>query len=183
MGRLAELGNSAVLAVDIQPRFLAPIQGAASVVSRSRFVLECARVLGVPILGSEQIPDRMGGTCDELADLLPATFGKGRFSCAGEPAFEEWLTSTERTEVVLIGIETPICVMQTALDLLARGVRVDVVEDAVGGRSIASHSAALERLRAAGAEVLHSESLVYEWMRTAEHPEFRSILSLVKAHA
>lgn len=86
-------------------------------------------------------------------------------------------------QVVLVGIETHICMLQTALDLLRIGKQVFVVGDAVGARSAERHEMGLRRIEAAGAVIVHSESIVYEWLGTAEHPRFRDVLALVKEYS
>jgi len=87
-----------------------------------------------------------------------------------------------KTQAVIVGIETHICVNQTAQQLAAKGVEVFIAEDAVTCRSKSAHESALRRLRHAGVEVTHTESVVYEWMKDAKHPQFRQVLELVKAN-
>lgn len=178
---IADLGDSAVAAIDLQPSFLAGISKREAVVARSRFLLECARVLEVPAIGTEQYSQRMGATEPSVATLLaePAN-DKLCFSAGGCEGFMRALEATGRRMVVVVGIETHICVAQTSLDLLERGFTVLVCADAVGARSTEAHEIGLRRLGEAGCIVTHTESVVYEWMRSAEHPKFREVLRLVK---
>jgi nicotinamidase-related amidase len=181
---LVTLERSALVVVDIQPNFLAPIHRGPEVLQRAKFLVQAAGLLGVPIFASEQFPERMGGTEESLHALLKR-FGatiepKMRFSAGGCPGFWEWLEQNERDEVILVGIETHICVLQTGHELMQTGNVVYLAADAISARSEAMHTIGIERLRHLGAEVGHSESFVYEWMQSAEHPQFREVLKLVK---
>ncbi len=173
--------DSVLVVVDMQPSFLRPIHGADQVLERCQFLVKVAKRLGVPIIATAQYPDRMGGLCPELSTLLPGSpIGKLCFSCAGEPKFNQELERTKRTHAILCGIETHICVTQTALDLIEGDYDVAVVGDAVSARSGDMHSIGLARMRDVGVEVVHSESAAYEWLGTAENEAFRDVLAMVK---
>ncbi|HMS54640.1 MAG TPA: isochorismatase family protein [Fimbriimonadaceae bacterium] len=176
--------NSTLIVIDLQPSFLNPIEGSQTVVERSKFMVRVAAKLGIPVLATEQYPERMGGTDPELkhelTDAEALIFGKMAFSAMGSPDFVAAYESTGRNHAVLVGIETHICVTQTALELKAKGHEVTIVADAVSARP-GRHESAVQRLLNHGVDVAHSESVVYEWMRSAEHPAFREILGLVKA--
>jgi nicotinamidase-related amidase len=177
---LARADSCGLLVVDVQTRFLAPIAEGGRVIQRARFMCQAAQALGIPILASEQVPDKMGGTCAELASLGLPTFPKTRFSAADEEATRNWIDAAGLTQIAIVGIETPICVLQTAIELAQEGYDVFVVADAVSGRTLESHHLALRRIEAAGVRLAFSESLVYEWMENANHPAFRTVLDLVK---
>lgn len=178
----SRLGESVLVVVDMQPSFLAPIVGGGAVLEACRFLAKCASELGVPALATEQYPERMGGTDPELAALLNVQpMGKMAFSACGADGFTEALSATGARQAVLCGIETPICVTQTALDLVSEGWEVFLATDALGARSEPAHEAALRRLVGAGAISSQVESVVYEWMGSASHQKFREILSLVKS--
>jgi nicotinamidase-related amidase len=179
-----DLDRSVLVVVDLQPAFLAGIHEAERVISRAKFLLEAARLLGVPVLASEQVPERMGGTDERLRPLLgeEPPFAKTAFSCGACVPLLQGEAAT-RELAVLVGIETHICVSQTAHDLLRTGKQVFVCADAVSARSPDRHAIGLERIRAAGAVVAHTESVVYEWMGGADHPRFRDVLRLVKESA
>jgi len=104
------------------------------------------------------------------------------FGCCGSGKFRKALLATERPIVLLAGIETHICIAQTALQLLEDEFDVVIAVDAVGARTDLAHRSGLERLRDGGAELLHSEAIVYEWLGTAEHPQFRAVLDVVKRY-
>lgn len=181
---LASASRSILAVVDLQPSFLNGIVGGAGALARSTFLVECARLLEVPIVATEQYPMRMGGTEEALAAILDASgsprIGKLRFACAGCEAFDEVLDASGRKQVVLCGIETHICVTQTALLLRERGFDVLVAADAVAARSVLAHDIGLARMRQSGVQITHTESVVYEWMQTANHERFRDVLKLVK---
>lgn len=170
--------------VDIQPKFLDPIFNKAQVLRRARFLASAANLLGVRTIATEQVPDKMGGTEPELADLLGgfgvAIHPKQTFSCYGCPGFDAELLKLRPKQVVLCGIETHICVTQTAIHAMDLGARVFIAADAVGSRSEEQHRIGMERMVASGVIPAHSESIVYEWMGTADHAKFRDVLRLVK---
>ncbi len=177
--------DSVLVVVDIQPNFMTTVVEAERVVKQSRFLLEVARILDVPVLATEQNPARMGGTDARLLDLIPGSpLPKMAFSAYGAPGFADALTDSGRSQVVIVGVETHICVTQTALDVMNEvGLDAFVVADAVSGRGAEAHAIGLQRLADSGAFLPHSESVVYEWMGTAEHPRFRDVLAVVKAQA
>ena len=176
---LAELDRSVLAVVDMQPSFLAGIVDGERVLARTEFMVRCAHVLGIPVFATEQYPDRMGHTETSLLELLGDAVVEGKMVFSAWPALSKWLPR-DRDQIVICGIETPICVNQTAQQVTAMDFRAFVVEDAVGARSALMHSNGVERMRRAGCQIAHSESVVYEWMRTADHPHFREVLKLVK---
>ncbi len=172
-----------VLAViDIQPLLTKTIFESSRVLERVAFLAKAAKVLGIPVLATEQNPNRMGHTCEELLPLLEEsnTFAKMSFSAYGCEPFVSRLEQLDRTQVVLVGMETHICVSLTANDLLDRDFEVVVCPDAVSSRTMERHKLGMERIRDAGAVPAHSEAVVYEWVQSADSPEFKPILQLVK---
>ncbi|MCW5943801.1 MAG: isochorismatase family protein [Fimbriimonadaceae bacterium] len=184
---LADAARSVLVVVDVQPSFLNGIVEAERVLARTAFLVEMASLLEIPVLATEQYPSRMGGTHATLLPLLETAraprLGKMTFSCAGCQAFDESLAAMRRDQVVLCGIETHICVTQTALMLLGSGHEVLVAGDAVSARTEMAHDLGAARMRQAGAAIAHSESVAYEWMVAADHPRFREALSVVKRYA
>lgn len=173
--------DAIVVAVDIQPTFMAAIHEPERVVARSRFLLSVAKLLELPILATEQYPTRMGALDERLVPLLPfAPMPKMAFSCWGAEGFQDAIEASGRANVVLVGIETHICVTLTALDLLKNGYGVFVCPDAVSSRTLEQHKLGMERMRDSGAIASHTETLAYEWMGTAANPVFREVLPLVK---
>ena len=154
------------------------IVNSESVVRHARFLSECAVELGVPVIGTTQNAVKLGGFVDELGNEQP-TYDKMSFSCMGSGEFAAALSATGRRHVIVAGVETHICVMQTCLDLLDKGFQVTCVLDAISSRTEALHKAGVKRLRDSGVSLSLCDSVVYEWMRTASHPAFRTILKKV----
>jgi nicotinamidase-related amidase len=138
--------------------------------------------LGVPIIWVEQVPEKMGPTIQPLRGLLEGLvpISKSTFSCCGEPEFMKALRQTLRKQVIIAGIETHVCVYQTASDLIAAGYEVEVVSDAVSSRSAENRNVALHKIWSIGARLTTTEMILLELMRTAKHPRFREILGLIK---
>jgi nicotinamidase-related amidase len=181
--KLFDRGNSVLVVVDIQQPFLNPVREKERVVDRSRFLIEVAKVLKIPILATLQYATRMGGMVPEIDAALPSTCSptdKLCFSSFGAEQFARDLQETGRRQVVLCGIETHICVNQTAHDLLHAGYTVGVAHDAVSSRGERDHWNALERMQNAGAIIASTESIVYEWLYQSGTPEFKEVLELVK---
>lgn len=175
--------TSALVVVDLQPSFLAAIHRADDILTRAAFLLQIAKLLQVPVFTTEQNRERMGGTHERIATLLETEpMDKMAFSSLGCRAFAEALEGSRRSQFVLVGIETHICVSQTAHDLQAKGLQAIVCADAVSSRTLDRHEIGLGRLRDAGAVLAHSESVAYEWLGSADHPQFREALQIVKAH-
>lgn len=180
----ADIHKSVLIAVDVQPKFMERLVQIEAVMRRIEFVLTSAKLLGGTIIATEQNAERMGGSDPNLAESFsePAS-NKMTFSCSGCDVYQKHLADAPPMQVVLVGCETHICVSQTAHELLDAGHEVIVCGDAVTASTADRHLMGLERLRSAGAVVAHSEAVVYEWMRSAEHPQFRDILQLVKRFA
>jgi nicotinamidase-related amidase len=176
------VAESALIVVDLQPSFLKAIHEADRVLHRSEFLVRVASILEVPVLATVQNPERMGGPDERVAPyVLDPEEGKMAFSCAGCGPLMSRLQSMDRGQAILVGIETHICVSQTAHHLLDQGFEVAVCADAVGARSEDRHQIGLERIRMAGTAIAHTESIAYEWMGGADHPKFKEVLEVVKA--
>jgi nicotinamidase-related amidase len=181
---LCDRNSSCLVVVDLQDSFLAPIKERDAVVNRSKFLIEIARLLGVPIIATEQYSTRMGGTTDTIREALGDAHALDKLcfsSCRNEDFWSAW-EDLGRNQAVIVGIETHICVNQTAQDLLEQNYEVFVCEDATGAR-MSAHKGALKRLRHEGVVVTHTESVAYEWLGEAGTPEFKSALEIVKKYA
>lgn len=174
--------QSFVLVVDVQGALSKAIWEMDRTVDRCRFLARIARLLDVPVLATEQNPSRMGATVPELAELVEETFAKMAFSALGSTELMSRLQSLGRRQAVVVGIETHICVSQSALGLLELGYEVAVCPDAVSARSVDRHKLGMERIRDAGVVPAHTEAVAYEWLGAADHPKFRDALAIVKAH-
>ena len=181
---LCDRDHSLLLMVDLQEKLLAAM-GAderVQVLGAAKRLLRAATELEVPMLATEQYPKGLGATVPELRALLPATargFEKTCFSCCGADGFPQALPA-DRPQVILFGIEAHVCILQTALDLLARGRQVFVVEDGTCSRHPGHKANALARLRQAGVTVTNSESVLFEWVRDARHESFKAVSALLK---
>lgn len=171
-----------LIVVDMQDRFRDLIDGMDGVIRNcSRLVRFCDR-LDIPILVTEQYPQALGRTVPELASLTPtaAPFEKLTFSCAADRRFTARLQVMGRPQVILCGIETHVCVYQTAFDLLALERQVAVAADAVSSRRPANREFGLARMRDLGAQIMPAEMIMFEILREAGTPEFKTVADLLK---
>lgn len=170
--------DSLLLLVDFQERLRPAMHEADESIRHMANLAQAAKLLEIPVLASEQNPDKLGRTVGELASHVGQAFSKSRFSAGNEPTLTE-AVSTRRT-VIIGGWETHVCVAQTALELKAKGLHAVVVADAVSSRSTENRDTALRRLTHHGVEVVASESVLFEWMDAHTHPAFRDIARLIK---
>jgi nicotinamidase-related amidase len=174
--------TSVVVVIDIQDKLLAKIPTAQALVRNVGFVLDAAAALAVPVRATEQYPKGLGPTTAEIARRLPSTIpAKTAFSCCGAGTFLEELEMLRRPNVVLVGMETHVCVAQTALDLLHAGLHVYLPADALAARAAIDHDTALRRLEQAGAVLTTAEAVAFEWMADATHPQFKAVSAMVVA--
>jgi len=169
--------TSLLCVVDIQERLLPAVPDAGRVVAAAGLLADAAALLGVRSILTEQYPRGLGPTPPALAARLPAPVEKMSFSCCGCQPFAAGLGGVEA--VLLCGLETHVCIAQTAADLLARGLTVFVAADAVASRHAFDHDIALRRLEATGAILTTAEAAIFEWCRSAEHPQFQAVRKLV----
>lgn len=173
-----DVKRSELLVIDVQPRLMAVIDGAEALTRNLRRLVEGARRLGVPVDFTEQNSRALGATLPELGPEPDAVTEKMSFDALGTPGFVDQL-NPDAIKVVA-GVEAHICVTQTVLGLLGQGIEVYVVADAIGSRAPASHAAALARMARHGAEIVTTEMVLFEWLGTAAHPEFKAISALVR---
>jgi len=180
----SSLSNARLLCIDLQPVFLAAICDSQRVHWRCSFALEAAKGLGLPVLFTEQVPAKLGGTAADLLALCdePETMGKDAFSAFGDPKITARLASGKTKHLLLCGIETPVCVYQTARDALQAGYQVTLLTDCVGARRADDAAAVLSHLRHAGCAVLPAETVFYALLQSAKHPFFRDYTKLVKKY-
>jgi nicotinamidase-related amidase len=172
--------DTGLLVIDVQEKLVPKIAGAAALVRNIGFLLDAAKVLELPVQATEQYPRGLGSTVAELLPHLPERPEKVAFSSCAVPAVVQTFHRLARPKVVLAGIETHVCVLHTALDLLAADFRVFIPVDAVGARYGLDHDTALRRLEQAGAVLTTTEGCAFEWMGGANHPRFREISRLVQ---
>jgi isochorismate hydrolase len=172
--------DSALLVIDAQVKLLEIVPQRARIVWNIRRLLDAADVLRVPISATEQYPERLSPTVPELRERVGDASSKLCFSaCVCGDIFEQWRADS-RYRVLLCGIETHVCIMQTALDLAAAGFEPYVAVDAVGARYEIDHEMALRRMESSGVILTTTETAMFEWCRTADRPEFKKISALAK---
>jgi nicotinamidase-related amidase len=172
--------DSALLVIDVQEKLTNLIADRERVIWNIRRLLDAAAALGIPIAGTEQYPDKLSDTVPELKKRIGTAPDKLCFSAGvcGE-LFERW-TNEGRYRVLICGIETHVCVLQTALDVAAAGFEPYVAVDATGARYAVDHETALRRMESAGVILTTTEAAFFEWCRTAKAPEFKQISALAK---
>jgi nicotinamidase-related amidase len=172
--------DTGLLVIDVQEKLVPVVADAAALVRNVAFLIDGARLLNMTVQATEQYPRGLGPTVPELAARLPERPDKVAFSCCAIPAVVEAFHRGARPKVVLAGIETHVCVLHTALDLLALDFHVYVPVDAVSSRSRLDHDVALRRLEQAGAVLTTSEACLFEWVGGAGHPQFKAVSRLVQ---
>ena len=199
---LLDAAQSQLVLVDYQARLLPAIFEGSLVLSNALRLGQLARLVHVPVWGTEQSPSKLGENVPELKALCAQTLSKMHFSGV-EEGLGEWLRpqpkpvagnarslpkhlqkpaaeAAERNMVVIAGCEAHVCLLQTALDLLEDEFEVWVVTDACSSRTERNRDAAFDRLAGAGAELVTTEMVAFEWLRSAEHPAFKSMQALIK---
>ena len=197
---LLDTAESQLLLVDYQERLMPSIHEAESVLLNALRLGRIARLLDVPVWGTEENPAGLGPNPPQLRELCRKTLEKMHFSACADgltdllrpparppggnarslPRHLQKAPPAERNCIVMAGCETHVCFLQTALDLLDDEFEVWVVTDACGSRTERNRDAAFDRLAGAGAELVTTEMVAFEWLRTAEHPLFKDVLSLIK---
>jgi nicotinamidase-related amidase len=172
--------DTGLLVIDVQEKLVPRIVGADALVRNVAFLIDVARLLNMPVQCTEQYPRGLGATVPELARRLPQRPDKVAFSSCAVPAVVQTFHREARPKLVLCGIETHVCVLHTALDLLALDFRVYVAADAVGSRYRIDHDVALRRLERAGAVLTTSEACAFEWLGGADHPQFKAVSQLIQ---
>jgi len=169
--------DSVLIVVDVQGKLAEVMCDREALFANIKRLAGSARAVGVPVWVTEQLPDKLGATRPELSEALEGfpVMVKSSFSCCGAPAWRESLVSSKKRQLILCGIEAHICVAQTALELLEQGFEVYLVADAVASRSVDNKRLAIERMRQHGADVVPTESVLFEWLRDAQHPAFRTV--------
>lgn len=183
---LCNKNDSCLLVIDIQTRLTAAMP--AKVLDRlkrnSGMLLKTANLLSIPVFATQQYPKGLGPVEPDIAAILPDThklYEKTCFSCANMDQFMSDLSDSGRNQVILIGLEAHVCVLQTAIDLYhTSGYNVFVVLDAVCSRQRENYENAMQRLQHSGITVCNSESVLFEWLRDANHPQFKTVSTLLR---
>ncbi|MCC9622511.1 hydrolase [Thalassospira sp. MA62] len=181
---LMDATRSSLLIIDVQEKLYPACQDPQGTIDACCFLVKCANRMDVPVIVTEQYPKGLGHTASAILDLLPDTdnvIPKVAFSAIPAEGFVEKIAEgTGRDQVIVAGMETHVCVLQTVLELLERGRDVYVVADAVTSRRADDKIFGLERMRDAGAKIVTRESVMFEWLRVAGTPAFKELSALIK---
>lgn len=178
---LLQAENSRLVIIDVQEKLLPAIPDAPRLIAACRMLISGANLFSVPVQVTEQYPQGLGPTTRDLAALLPAPVIKQEFSSC---RMLNWQMAADdpsgRYQAVIAGIESHVCVLQTALELQASGYRVFVVADAVASRRETDRDIAFQRMLTSGITLVTAESVVFEWCERSDRPEFKELSKLVK---
>jgi nicotinamidase-related amidase len=179
---MLDILKSLLVVVDVQGKLAQLMHDKDTLFKNIRILIKAAKMLDIPILWCQQCPDSLGPTVTEIAQLLTdcEPIDKSSFSCCGEEDFNIRLNESSRQQIILCGIETHVCIYQTALDLHRKGFYVEVVADAVSSRTLENKQIALGRMTAGGINISCTEMALFELLKTAEHLQFKNIAKLIK---
>jgi len=187
---LMDASRASLVIIDVQEKLYPACQDPDQTVENCCFLVKCANRLNVPVIVTEQYPKGLGHTAPAILDLMMKAsdtadggnvVSKVSFSSVPADGFMEKIEETPgRDQIVIAGMETHVCVLQTVMELIDRGREVYVVADAVTSRSMHDKIFGLERMRDAGAKIVTRESVMFEWLRVAGTPEFKELSALIK---
>lgn len=179
--RRLNVADTILLIIDVQDKLLAKMPSAATLVREVSFLIDVAKTLGVPVLATEQYPKGLGPTHAEIGRRLPPNLpAKVTFSCCGTPGLLTEIQASGRPNVVLAGMETHVCVMQTALDLLAAGLTVFLPVECLQSRFRIDHDFALRRMENEGGVLTTIEAIAFEWLGRADNPHFKAVSRMIQ---
>ena len=175
-------GNTALVLVDVQGKLAQSMHNREFLIDNIIKLVKGTQTLALPILWAEQNPAGLGPTLPEIAELLPGKkpVSKFSFSCCGCEAFMEELQALNRTNLLIAGIESHVCVYQTAADLVDLKYKVQVVIDAVSSRTPENRQIGIEKSREAGAGLTSTETVLFELLKIAKGDKFKEIIKIVK---
>ncbi len=181
--KLLDPKNAALVVIDVQEAFRSVIPEFASIVPRISTAVRGFQILGVPVIVTEQYPKGLGPTAEEILMSLPDDFErieKETFSSCGSSSFQKQLEALDVSQIVLCGVETHVCVSQTAHDLLDAGFEVHLLTDCVASRFDHDREAGFSKMYASGADPSSVEMALFELMRDSKHERFKEIQALIK---
>ena len=179
MPTLCDASRATLIVIDLQERLMPAIDEGATVIRHAVMLAQAAKLLGVPVIGTAQYPAGLGQNVAEVQALCDRVIPKTDFDAGAEPAFLTALHPA-RDDLVVIGCEAHVCVLLTVLGLLRGKRRIRLVVDAIGSRQPFNKIMAMERAKAAGADLVTTEMVLFEWMRSCTHPRFKEVLQLLK---
>lgn len=169
---------STLLLIDFQGRLMPSINAGDEVLKQAIKIAKVAQILGIPIIGTEQSPNSLGGNIEDISTYCSNTIIKDHFDACIDGLINA--IPKNRTQLILAGCETHVCVMQTALHLINEKFDVFMLVDAVGSRKQLDKEIGLHRLSEAGAKLITTEMAAFEWLNSAKNPSFKEVLSLIK---
>ena len=178
---MLNIKDCCLVIIDVQGKLAGLMHEKETLFKNIRILIQAAEILDIPIAWYEQKPQALGPTVPEIAELLDALAptAKARFSCWSKD-FRDALKKSGAKHLILCGIETHVCVYQTARDMLSDSFNVDVAADAVSSRAPENKRIALERMKDKGANISSTEMILFELLGTADHPKFREVAKLIK---
>lgn len=175
--------NCLVLIIDIQDKLINASFNKPEIEKNAVIIAKAAQILGIPVLVTEQYPKGLGSTIQPIKDSLgerAAYIEKTSFSAIENPAIASTIDKSGKKQIIILGIETHICVSQTVTALISKGYDVTVISDACGSRAEHQHLAGLERIKENKAHTITTEIAIFEWLKSARHVKFKEIQNLIK---
>ena len=179
---MLDIKECSLVVIDVQGKLAQLIYDKDVLFKNIQILIKAAKILNIPVLWCQQCPKALGPTVPEISELLTdiKPINKSVFSCCGDEQFNIRLNELSRKQVLLCGIETHVCIYQTAIDLLRKGFTVDVIANGVSSRTKENKKVALKRMSAEGAKISSVEMTLFELLKTAKHPNFKEIARLIK---
>ena len=179
---MLDIKECSLVVIDVQGKLAQLMYDKDVLFKNIQILIKAAKILNIPVLWCQQCPKALGPTIPEISELLTEIkpINKSVFSCCGDEQFNIRLNELSRKQVLLCGIETHVCIYQTAIDLLRKGFTVDVIANGVSSRTKENKKVALKRMSAEGAKISSVEMTLFELLKTAKHPNFKEIARLIK---
>ncbi len=174
--------NPLLVIIDVQEKLFSVMNEKQSLLRNLTILIKGFQLFKFPVIITEQVPEKLGNTIDEIASLFDDVdpIVKSSFSCMGEPKFLEKMGTINTDEIILAGIESHVCVYQTSRDLLAQRKHVEVVIDSISSRNINNHNTALDRMKMEGVPMTSVEMLLFLLQKNADGDNFRKLVNLIK---
>jgi nicotinamidase-related amidase len=179
---MLQIENCCLVVVDVQGGLAQLMHEKERLFANIQILIKAAKTLNIPILWCQQAPQALGATLSEIAELLDDNepIDKFCFSCCDNERFSSTLKALNRNQIILCGIETHVCIYQTAVHLQKTGYKVIVIADAVSSRTESNKAFALNKMQTMKVDISTTEMALFELLKTAEHPRFRQIAKLIK---
>ena len=178
-----EIENSLLVIVDVQQKLMKAMSNSETCEAKVKLLANALALMNVPVIVTEQYPKGLGNTLDSIKEVLSENTSfveKSAFSCCGAEEFNQKIIDADRKNIILCGVESHVCVLQTAIALLGKGLNVTLAADAASSRSENDKALALAYLRHAGVSVLSTESIIFALLKDSKHPAFKAVSALLK---